>query len=74
MLAQAAAAEPGALPLLSVLLEDLYRRDILVPTGTGERRLTVASYRALGELHGAIAARAETVWRALEERDPEDLS
>jgi WD40 repeat protein len=71
VIAEAAAAEPGALPLISVLLEALYRRDV----GEGEHEhehvksggnmLTSASYRALGQLEGAIARRAEEVFGTL---------
>ena len=68
MLAETAASEPGALPLLSVVLEDLYRRDVIEGHA---RRLSVASYRALGGLTGAIATRAETVLRVLEAADRE---
>ncbi len=71
VLADAAAAEPGALPLLSVLLEDLYRRDVLDAGVSRPARLTFASYRALGELKGAIATRAETVYRRIEEGSPD---
>jgi WD40 repeat protein len=68
VLAQAAAEEPGALPLLSVMLDTLYQRDVL---DKGSRRLTFASYRALGELTGAIAQRAEDTLASLVNTDPE---
>ncbi|WP_244612406.1 ATP-binding protein, partial [Methylobacterium haplocladii] len=66
VLAEAAAAEPGALPLLSVVLEDLYRRDV---TELGGRQLTFDAYRVMGELKGAIATRAEMAWTGLHSRD-----
>jgi WD40 repeat protein len=66
VLAEAAAAEPGALPLLSVVLEDLYRHDVVDNSG---RSLTFAGYRAMGELKGAIATRAELAWTGLDARD-----
>jgi WD40 repeat protein/TPR repeat protein len=57
-IAEAAANEPGALPLLSYLLDQLYRRDI---QDAGGDRLTYASYNALEGLKGAIATRADAV-------------
>jgi tetratricopeptide (TPR) repeat protein len=57
-IAEAAAGEPGALPLLSYLLDQLYRRDI---EEAGGDTLTYASYNALGGLKGAIATRADAV-------------
>jgi hypothetical protein len=58
MLAQDAEAEPGALPLLSYLLEALYRADVEKAGGVV---LTSATVEKLGGLKGAIAARAEAV-------------
>jgi WD40 repeat protein len=60
-LAAEAADEPGALPLLSFLLDELYKHDI----GDGRATLTFESMRALGGLTGAIATRAEAVFAAL---------
>ncbi|TDR93958.1 ATP-binding protein [Enterovirga rhinocerotis] len=68
VIAQAASEEPGALPLLSVLLRSLYERDIVEGHG---RALTFAGYRALGELKGAIARRADQALEALKGSDPE---
>lgn len=68
MLANEAAAEPGVLPLLSVMLDDLYVRDV-ERAGTGGL-LTVASYRALGGLRAAIGQRAERKLQAIQEPDP----
>jgi hypothetical protein len=58
-IAEAAAAAPGALPLLSYLLEQIHERDA-VEAGGGV--LTYATYEALGGLRGAIAARAEAIF------------
>jgi hypothetical protein len=52
-IAEEAASEPGALPLLSYLLETLYQGD------AAGGRLTYASFNAVGRLRGAIAARAD---------------
>lgn len=65
-LAEEAAREPGALPLLSFLLDALYSKDV----DTDRRStLTYASMRALGGLRGAIATRAEAAISVL----PADL-
>ena len=59
VLQEAAAADPGSLPLLEFVLDALYE-------GGRERRLlTFATYRALGGLEGAIARRADDVIDAL---------
>jgi hypothetical protein len=58
VLAEHAANEPGALPLLSFTLDELYRRDAL------QRKistLTHETYKVLGGLEGAIATRADAV-------------
>ncbi|HYF57017.1 MAG TPA: AAA family ATPase, partial [Salinarimonas sp.] len=68
VMARAANEEPGALPLLSVMLDSLYERDVAPGAG---RMLTFASYRELGELRGAIARRAEQTLAALRASDPE---
>jgi tetratricopeptide (TPR) repeat protein len=61
-LAEEAAREPGALPLLSFLLDALYARDVLQnKSGT----LSFASSSALGGLKGGIATRAEAAFEAL---------
>jgi hypothetical protein len=69
LVAQDAGREPGTLPLLSVLLEDIYNRDVLERASGG--MLTVASYRALGGLREAIGRRADSVLRSLERSDTE---
>jgi WD40 repeat protein/TPR repeat protein len=62
VIAEVAANEPGVLPLLSYLLDQLYQRDI--KQGGGDT-LTYGSYEALGGLKGAIAKRADAVLEAL---------
>jgi WD40 repeat protein len=57
VLAQDAAAELGALPLLSFTLDELYKS----AKARGEAVLTHASYEALGGLEGAIANRADEI-------------
>jgi WD40 repeat protein/TPR repeat protein len=61
LIGQAAAREPGALPLLSYLLDQLYEKDI---QKDGGHVLTYASYSELGGLKGAIATCADAVLRA----------
>lgn len=55
ILAEDAAAAPGALPLLSFTLDELYKN----AKARGVSVLTHASYGALGGLEGAIANRAD---------------
>ena len=55
VLQEAAAADPGSLPLLEFVLDALYQ------AGRERRVLTFAAYRALGGLEGAIARRADEV-------------
>ncbi|MDX8503331.1 winged helix-turn-helix domain-containing protein [Mesorhizobium sp. VK4C] len=55
VLQEAAAADPGSLPLLEFVLDALYE------AGRERRVLTFAHYRALGGLEGAIARRADEV-------------
>src|SRR5262249_52565207 len=57
MIAQDAAAEPDALPLLSFTLDELYKD----AKARGDGVLTHASYEALGGLEGAIAYRADVI-------------
>jgi WD40 repeat protein len=66
VIAQEVAREPGALPLLSYLLDQLYRNDVLDAHG---HTLTYLTYERLGRLEGAIATKAEAV---LEQCAPED--
>ena len=73
VMAQSAAQEPGVLPLLSVMLESLYERDVARAAGDVKPRqqLRFETYRALGELKGAIAKRADDTLDAVEASDPE---
>ncbi|HEX3407932.1 MAG TPA: WD40 repeat domain-containing protein, partial [Caulobacteraceae bacterium] len=61
VIVEAVSREAGALPLLSYLLDQLYRRDVLEAEG---HTLTFATYDALGRLEGAIATRADEVLAA----------
>ncbi len=58
VIAEEVAREPGALPLLSYLLDQLYRGDVLEGQGS---TLTFATYERLGRLEGAIATKADAV-------------
>jgi hypothetical protein len=58
VIAEDIALEPGALPLLSYVLDQLYRKDVLEAEG---RVLRFATYERLGKLEGAIATKAEEV-------------
>ena len=66
VIAEEVAREPGTLPLLSYLLDQLYRSDVAEASG---HMLTYATYESLGRLEGAIATKAEAV---LERCAPED--
>jgi tetratricopeptide (TPR) repeat protein len=55
VLKEAAASDPGALPLLQFALDEIYQRSRAAETGL----LTFAAYRELGGIHGAIRTRAE---------------
>jgi WD40 repeat protein len=61
-LAEEASREPGALPLLSFLLDGLYATDVREHKGSRLRYATVA---ALGGLRAGIATRAEAAFSAL---------
>jgi WD40 repeat protein len=61
VLAEHASDSPGILPLLSFTLDELCKG--LKQRGTAV--LTYADYETLGQLHGAIARRAESVLRDL---------
>lgn len=61
LLQEAAAKQPGALPLLEFALEELYRR----AQSRGSNVLTIADYRAMGGIEGALAKRAEEVFDGL---------
>ncbi|HEX3917351.1 MAG TPA: hypothetical protein VHW60_08435 [Caulobacteraceae bacterium] len=57
-IAEAAAQAPGAMPLLSYLLEQLYEADAVQ---AGRSVLTFATCERLGGLAGSIATRAESI-------------
>lgn len=59
MIRDAALRDPSALPLLSYTLEQLYEQR------TADGTMTIATYRELGGLEGAIGRRAEETYRAL---------
>ncbi len=59
LLRDAALKDPTALPLLSYTLEQLYENR------SADGLLTLASYRELGGLEGAIGSRAETIFTDL---------
>jgi len=70
VIAQEVAREPGALPLLSYLMDQLYRADVLEAGGSS---LTYATYVRLGKLEGAIATKAEAVLQSCAPPDREAL-
>ncbi len=70
MIAEEVAREPGALPLLSYLLDQLYRIDV---HEGGGHTLTFATYESLGKLEGAIATQAEAVLNRCAPEDRESL-
>ncbi|MEL6468767.1 MAG: caspase family protein [Cyanobacteria bacterium J06623_4] len=61
------AQTPGALPLLSFTLSELYLR--YVERGSDNRALTEADYRDLGGVTGALTKRATQEYKALVKRD-----
>ncbi len=63
----AAAKNPGALPLLQFLLEELYQRR------NKEDVLTFRAYEELGGVEGALAQRAEAVLASVSERAQKSL-
>jgi tetratricopeptide (TPR) repeat protein len=58
VIAEEVGREPGALPLLSYVLDQLYRADVIEGQG---HTLTYATYEKLGRLQGAIAKKADAV-------------
>jgi tetratricopeptide (TPR) repeat protein len=68
VIAEEVAREPGGLPLLSYLLDQLYQKDV---RDDHRNTLTYETYRKLDGLKGAIATRAEEVLQRCtrEERD-----
>ena len=72
VIAHAALEEPGALPLLSVMLDTLYERDVATsPGSSATQQLLFSTYRDLGELTGAIARRAEEIFKVVAATDPD---
>lgn len=72
VIAHAAVEEPGALPLLSVMLDALYERNVGTSSlSTAQHRLRYSTYRELGELTGAIARRAEDIFNSVAAIDPD---
>jgi len=70
VIAEEVARGPAALPLLSYLLDQLYRADVLEAQGDA---LTFTTYERLGRLQGAIAAKAEAVLARCEPEEREAL-
>lgn len=66
VIAEDVGGETGALPLLSYVLEQLYRADVI--DGQGDT-LTYATYEKLGRLRGAIAKKADAVLQACAPED-----
>jgi hypothetical protein len=62
VLRETAARDPASLPLLSFVLDELYRRDV---EAAGGNVLTYRSYRELGGLEGAIARHADQLVEGL---------
>ncbi len=71
---EAATRDAASLPLLSFLLDELYRRDVAGRdlhrdvADKDQRLLTYATYNELGQLEGAIARRAERLVQELSPR------
>ncbi|MGQ0634682.1 MAG: nSTAND1 domain-containing NTPase [Planctomycetaceae bacterium] len=59
VLKDAAAGDPGALPLLQFALDEIYKKSDAAKT----RLLTFAAYQELGGVHGALRTRAEELMR-----------
>jgi hypothetical protein len=68
VICEAAARDTASLPLLSFVLDELYRRDV---EAGGGNVLTYRSYRELGGLEGAIARHADQL---VEELEPQLLA
>lgn len=61
VIAEEAARDPGSLPLVSFMLDALYKVDIEKARGTA---LTYETYKSLGGIKGAIAKRADEILTA----------
>lgn len=68
MLCEGTAGNPDALPLLQYTLHELYLQR------SNSRQLTVAAYRALGGIGGAIGKRAEATLNSLPEQSRASLA
>jgi eukaryotic-like serine/threonine-protein kinase len=68
MLCEGTAGNPDALPLLQYTLHELYLQR------SNSRQLTIAAYRALGGIGGAIGKRAEATLNSLPERSQASLA
>lgn len=66
VIAEEVGREPGALPLVSYVLDQLYQVDVIEAQG---HTLTYATYDKLGRLHGAIAQKADSVLQACAPED-----
>ncbi len=66
VIAEEAARDPGSLPLVSFVLDALYKADIEKARGSS---LTYDTYQALGGIKGAIATRADEILAGL----PDDV-
>lgn len=70
-LAQEVAQMPGALPLLSFTLSEMYRR--YIHEGRGDRTLSEVDYQELGGVLGSLRKRAEEEVERLDEKGQEIL-
>jgi WD40 repeat protein len=70
-LAQEVVQMPGALPLLSFTLSEMYRR--YIHQGRGDRTLSVADYEDLGGVLGSLRKRANEEVERLDEKSREIL-
>lgn len=62
VIAEEASRDPGSLPLVSFMLDALYKSDVEKAKGSV---LTYGTYEALGGIKGAIATRADEILNAL---------
>ena len=70
VIAEEVGSEPGALPLLSYVLDQLYRIDVVEAQG---HTLTYSTYEKLGRLQGAIAQKADAILQACGPEDRQAL-
>ncbi|HNN96652.1 MAG TPA: caspase family protein, partial [Pseudomonadota bacterium] len=62
---------PGALPLLSFTMSELYR--VYIRSGRSDRSLTEADYRQLGGVSGALRQRADEIFVGLDAESQQTL-